>query len=80
MLHADPRDAGDRGDTEVVHAPRQSRASGALILLAGGLHQSDAVVTESEPGGGTMQGHVRKRGQASWEYIADIGLHAAECC
>ena len=27
-----------------------------------------------------MQGHVRKRGKASWEYIADIGLHAAERC
>jgi len=27
-----------------------------------------------------MQGHVRKRGKDSWEYIADIGVHAAERC
>ena len=27
-----------------------------------------------------MQGHVRKRGKGSWEYIADIGVHAAERC
>jgi len=27
-----------------------------------------------------MQGHVRKRGKDSWEYIADIGMHAAERC
>src|SRR5450759_29221 len=27
-----------------------------------------------------MQGHVRKRGRASWEYIADIGVHASERC
>jgi len=27
-----------------------------------------------------MQGHVRKRGKGSWEYIADIGMHAAERC
>jgi len=27
-----------------------------------------------------MQGHVRKRGKNSWEYIADIGVHAAERC
>jgi len=25
-----------------------------------------------------MQGHVRKRGKGSWEYIADVGMHAAE--
>jgi len=27
-----------------------------------------------------MQGHVRKRSKESWEYIADIGVHAAERC
>jgi hypothetical protein len=27
-----------------------------------------------------MQGHVRKRGKGSWEYIADIGVHVAERC
>jgi integrase len=27
-----------------------------------------------------MQGHVRKRGKDSWEYIADIGMHEAERC
>src|SRR5664279_4985554 len=27
-----------------------------------------------------MQGHVRSRGKGSWEYIADIGMHAAERC
>jgi len=27
-----------------------------------------------------MQGHVRKRGKGSWEYIADVGVHAAERC
>ena len=27
-----------------------------------------------------MQGHVRKRGKGSWEYIADIGMDAAERC
>jgi integrase len=27
-----------------------------------------------------MQGHVRSRGKASWEYIADIGMGAAERC
>src|SRR5665647_780991 len=27
-----------------------------------------------------MQGHVRKRGKGSWEYIADIGMHEAERC
>jgi DNA-directed RNA polymerase subunit RPC12/RpoP len=27
-----------------------------------------------------MQGHVRKRGTASWEYIADIGMAAAQRC
>ena len=27
-----------------------------------------------------MQGHVRKRGKGSWEYIADVGMHAAERC
>jgi len=27
-----------------------------------------------------MQGHVRGRGKGSWEYIADIGVHAAERC
>ncbi len=27
-----------------------------------------------------MQGHVRKRGKGSWEYIADVGMSAAERC
>ena len=27
-----------------------------------------------------MQGHVRSRGKDGWEYIADIGMHAAERC
>ena len=27
-----------------------------------------------------MQGHVRRRGKDSWEYIADIGMHEAERC
>jgi len=27
-----------------------------------------------------MQGHVRKRGKGSWEYIADVGMAAAERC
>jgi integrase len=27
-----------------------------------------------------MQGHVRRRGKASWEYIADVGLHPAQRC
>jgi len=27
-----------------------------------------------------MQGHVRRRGKDSWEYIADIGVHEAERC
>ena len=27
-----------------------------------------------------MQGHVRKRGKASWEFIADIGMAAAQRC
>ena len=27
-----------------------------------------------------MQGHVRKRGRSSWEYIADIGTAAAQRC
>ena len=27
-----------------------------------------------------MQGHVRKRGGSSWEYIADIGMAAAQRC
>ena len=27
-----------------------------------------------------MQGHVRRRGKASWEYIADVGMGAAERC
>lgn len=27
-----------------------------------------------------MQGHIRSRGKGRWEYIADIGVHAAERC
>ena len=27
-----------------------------------------------------MHGHVRSRGKGSWEYIAYIGVHAAERC
>ena len=27
-----------------------------------------------------MRGHVRRRSPASWEYIVDVGMHAAERC
>jgi predicted RNA-binding Zn-ribbon protein involved in translation (DUF1610 family) len=66
--------------TDVVHPHARFRAFGALIRVAGGLHESDGVVTNGECKESAMQGHIRSRGKRSFEYIVDVGTAQAQRC
>ena len=64
----------------MVHPPPDFRAFVALLTVAGGVGQSDGVVTNSEHKESAMQGHIRSRGKRSFEYIVDVGMAQAQRC
>ena len=79
LLSADQSPTDDR--TELVARRESAGALGAfsgVALLS--LRAKLVLLVQTRVKGDRMQGHIRRRGKASYEYIVDVGVAAAQRC